>query len=52
MCHEGHIIYGMYCGRHFLTKDEKIERLEEYRQWLEKECKGVEETIEELKKAS
>jgi hypothetical protein len=42
----------MHCGRHFLTKEEKIERLEEYKNWLEHERKGVEETIEKLKKAS
>jgi hypothetical protein len=39
-------------GRHFLTKEEKIEKLEEYKKWLDNESKGVEETIEELKKAS
>jgi len=50
MCHE---IQGkMYCGRHFLTKEEKIEKLEEYKKWLENEKKGVEEAINELKKAS
>jgi hypothetical protein len=55
MCHGQHRIYrhhGMQCCRQFLTKDEKIEHLEEYKKWLEKEKKGVEETIEELKKAS
>jgi len=44
----------MYCschhdGRHFLTKEEKIEKLEKYKEWLQNEKKGVEETIEELK---
>jgi hypothetical protein len=47
---------GTYCvdqhGRHFLTKEEKIEKLEEYKQWLDNESKGVEEAIEKLKKAS
>jgi hypothetical protein len=38
-------------GRQFLTTDEKIERLEEYKNWLDNESKGVEETIEKLKKA-
>ena len=55
MCHGEHRMYrnhGMFCFRQFLTKEEKIEHLEEYKKWLEKEKKGVEETIEELKKAS
>lgn len=44
---------GMYgcCGnRSFLTKEEKIEMLEEYRESLEREAKGVAERIAELKK--
>jgi len=41
-----------YAGRHFLTKEEKIEKLDEYKQWLNNESKGVEETISKLKKAS
>ena len=36
-------------GRHFLTKEEKIKKLTEYKQWLDNESKGVEETITELK---
>ena len=48
----GHMMFGMYCGRQFLTKEEKIEHLEEYKKYLEQETKGVEETIKELKKAS
>ena len=57
MCHEHHEmnrIHGAYChcGRHFLTTEEKIERLEEYKKWLENEKKGVEEAIDRLKKAS
>lgn len=36
-------------GRHFLTKEEKIEKLEEYKQWLDSESKGVTEAIEKLK---
>ena len=36
--------------RFFLTKDEKIKRLVEYKDWLDNEMKGVEETIQELKK--
>lgn len=41
------------CGgetRSFLTKDEKIEMLEEYKKSLEKEAQGVAERIRELKK--
>ena len=44
-CHGHH-------NRHFLTTEEKIEKLEEYKKWLDNESKGVEEAIEELKKAS
>ena len=55
MCYGPHRMYrnhGMQCCRQFFTKEEKIEHLEEYKKWLEKEAKGVEETIENLKKAS
>jgi hypothetical protein len=55
MCHGQHqrdMMFGICCGRQFLTKEEKIEHLEEYKKWLEQETKGVEETIQELKKAS
>ena len=55
MCNEYHGMYRhhmRHCWRQFLTKEEKIEHLEEYKKWLEKEAKGVEETIENLKKAS
>jgi hypothetical protein len=42
----------MYCchphGRHFLTKEEKIIKLKEYKNWLDNESKGVEERITEL----
>lgn len=38
------------CGRSFLTKEEKLEMLEEYKQSLENEAKGVEERIKELKR--
>ena len=53
----GNQMHIMHCGchgdgRHFLTKEERIKKLEEYKEWLENEKKGVEETIEELKKAS
>ncbi|MBS3069061.1 DUF5320 domain-containing protein [Candidatus Micrarchaeota archaeon] len=36
--------------RSFLTKEEKIGMLEEYKQNLEKEVKGIAEKIEELRK--
>ena len=42
--------YGSSACRSFLTKEEKAEILEEYRQSLEKEAKGVEERIKELKR--
>jgi len=41
------------CGgeqRAFLTKEEKIEMLREYKESLEKEAKGVAERIKELEK--
>ena len=41
------------CGctsRSFLTKEEKLELLQEYKASLEKEAKGVAERIQELKK--
>ena len=36
-------------GRRFLTKDEKIKRLESYVEELKKELAAVEEQIKELK---
>jgi len=40
------------CGheRRFLTREEKIKHLEEYKEYLEQETAGVAERIEELKK--
>ena len=39
------------CGtRSFLTKEEKIDALKEYKEALEKEAKGVSERIAELQK--
>jgi len=38
-----------YGGRRFLTKEEKIEWLQEYKSNLENELKGVTERIAELK---
>lgn len=48
---------GNTCGcsceapRGFLTKEEKLEMLKEYKDSLDKEAKGVAERIAELKKA-
>lgn len=36
--------------RSFMTKEEKIEMLKEYKQSLEKEAKGVAERIKEIEK--
>lgn len=36
-------------GRQFLTKEEKLKKLTEYKEWLNNESKGVTEVIEELK---
>jgi len=55
MCNEHHGMYRnheRYCWRQLLTKEEKIEILEEYKNWLEKETQGVKEKIENLNKAS
>lgn len=37
-------------SRSFLTKEEKIEMLREYKEALEKEAKGVQEKIKDLEK--
>jgi hypothetical protein len=43
---------GGSCGpRNFLTKDEKVEMLKEYKEQLDKESKGVAERIKELAEA-
>ena len=42
--------YDYSCGRSFLTKEEKIEMLKEYKEGLEKESQGVAERIKELEK--
>ncbi len=38
------------CGRHFFTKEERAEVLDRYKEWLEKEAKGVEEALERIGK--
>ena len=48
--HEG--MYGCCgTGRSFLTREEKLEMLKEYKETLEKEAKGVGERIKDLEKA-
>ncbi len=41
-----------YCGssRGFLTRDEKLQMLQEYKEELDKESQGVAERITELRK--
>ncbi len=41
--------FGGFGARGFLTKGEKIEMLEEYNDYLEKQAKGVAERLKELK---
>jgi hypothetical protein len=41
--------HGQPHGRRFLTKQEKIKRLEEYAEELKKEMAAVEEKINEMK---
>jgi hypothetical protein len=38
------------CGRQFFTKEERAEVMKRYKEWLEKEAKGVEEALERMKK--
>lgn len=41
---------GCGSGRNFLTKEEKIKLLKEYKENLEQEAKGVAERIKDLEK--
>lgn len=41
---------GEYSMRNFLTKEEKLDLLKEYKERLEKEAKGVAEAIKSLEK--
>ena len=52
--HHGHEMHhnSMMCWRKFITTDEKIQHLEDYKKSLENEIKGVDELIEKLKKAN
>ena len=43
-------MYGEHGMRKFLTKEEKVELLKEYKKSLEEETKGVTERIKELEK--
>jgi hypothetical protein len=59
MCHgttfQHNFPMGMNCccsggfHRHFMSREEKIKRLEEYKKNLTEEIKGIDETIKELK---
>ncbi len=49
---EGIDMNGYCMSRSFLTKEEKLEMLKEYKQNLEKEAKGVGERIKDLENAS
>ena len=35
-------------GRQFLTKEEKINKLTKYKNWLDNESKGVQETMTKI----
>ncbi len=41
--------HGQLHGRRFLTKEEKIKRLEDYAEELKKEMAAVEERLKEMK---
>ena len=49
-CHGGGCHDGGHKPRHFFSKEEVINQLEEYLKELKAEAKGVEEHIEQLKK--
>jgi uncharacterized protein (UPF0335 family) len=54
MCY-GYEMHRHHCRmylRNFITTEEKIEHLEEYKKSLENEIKGVDELIKKLNKAS
>jgi hypothetical protein len=48
MCYSGYPGRGFQRARSFLTKEERIELLKEYKQDLENESRGVAERIKEL----
>lgn len=48
-CESSMFCHGQQRGRRFLTKEEKIKRLEDYAEELKKEITAVEEHTKELK---
>jgi hypothetical protein len=52
MCYGAYPGRGFWRARSFLTKEERIELLKEYKQDLENESRGVEERIKELEAAA
>jgi hypothetical protein len=52
MCYSGYPRRGFWRTRNFLTKEERIELLKEYKQDLENESLGVAERIKELEAAA
>jgi hypothetical protein len=49
MHHEENVCCCTPHSRMFLTKEEKIDHLNKYKEWLENEAKGVDEAIAKLK---
>ena len=41
---------GPMMGRHFVSEEEKLELMGKYKEWLEKELKGVKEHMDKMKK--
>jgi hypothetical protein len=52
MCYRDYSRTGFQRARSFLTKEERIALLKEYKQDLEKESQGVAERIKELEAAT
>jgi hypothetical protein len=50
-CHEEENMCCTHHPRMFLTKEEKIKKLNEYKEWLDNESKGIAETIAKLKES-
>jgi hypothetical protein len=49
-CEPSSSCHVQFHGRRFLTKEEKIKRLEDYAEELKKEMAAVEERIKEMKR--
>lgn len=47
--HHGPMFGKSQCGRRFISREEKIERIENYISELKKELKGAEQHLEKLK---